>query len=250
MADRPLPEWPGAALDELAAPIASALDAAGGARLPVHATFGDDLVRYFIVTPPSNAARMQDLRTAADVRFQMLYGESTSAWQLVADWQASAPFLACAVPEAFHRALQAAVKTQRGCLVSAMPNFVAAWNRLRRHLGADAWLATLASGVLTLGLVAVADSAKPRLAAVRTLALPDDLPSLRERVARIALLDNLPAPSVLHVEGRQSDAWQSPSLPHAQEGMTAHWYAPGNAAPGPEGNGASASALITAHGAM
>ncbi|WP_206171224.1 hypothetical protein [Trinickia terrae] len=256
VAELPLPERlerPGAAPDELAALIASALDAAGGARLPVHATFGDDLVRYFIVTPPSNAARMQDLRAAANVRFQALYGEPASAWQLVADWQAGTPFLACAVPASFHRALQLAVKAQRGCLVSATPNFVAAWNRWRRQLGADAWLATLDSGVLTLGLVAgSAGAARPRLAAVRTLALPGELPTaawLREQVARIALLDNVPAPSVLHLDGRQPDAWQALS-PHAREGMTVHWCESANAAPRFEGIRASVAAFIAARGAM
>ncbi|MFM0340706.1 hypothetical protein [Paraburkholderia fungorum] len=216
LAERPVRELGAAApatADILVTQIAAALDEAGGNRLPVYATLGDALVRYFIVTPPGNSARLQDLRAAAAVRFQVLYGESITSWQIVADWQATAPFLACAVPQRLCTALELAVATQRGTLVSVVPDFVAAWNRSRRHLGADVWLATLSDGALTLGLV-VANTGKPRLAAVRTLVLPDAAPSLdwlREQVARAALLDNVPAPAVLYVHGPQIDGWSTGS---------------------------------------
>lgn len=211
--------------DALAAHIAAALDAAGVHRMAVHATLGDDLARYFIVTPPANGASMQDLRAAASVRFQLLYGDPLSDWQLAADWQAAEPFLACAVPQRLHVALQLAVTAQRGYLVSATPNFIAAWNRSRRRLGADAWLATQRDGALTLGLVARAK--KPRLAAVRTIALPDGLPSkawLHEQIARAALLDNLPAPSALHMHGEPSDAWQTHADASGETSLTVHWH--------------------------
>lgn len=224
--DRPWSEPPGTAPDELAAQIAATLAAAGGSGLPVYATFADNLVRYFIVTPPGNCARMQDLRAAAEVRFVVLYGESVAGWQLVADWQAGAPFLACAVSRRLHTALQLAVRTERGCLVSASPNFVCAWNRERRRFSADAWPATLHEGALTLGLLA--GGTRPRLAAVRTLELPEDAPPLewlREQVARVALLDNLPAPSVLHLHGPLLDAWQPRVASSGGAGMTVHWCA-------------------------
>lgn len=195
--------------DALAAQIAAALEEAAAKGLPVHTTLGDELVRYFIVTPPGNSARMQDLRAATAVRFQVLYGESAAAWHLVADWQADTPFLACAVPQRISAALQQAVAAQHACLVSVTPNFVAAWNQSRRKLGANVWLATLGEGALTLGLVA--DATRPRLAAVRTLMLPETVPPmtwLREQVARAALLDDLAAPSVLHIHGPQLNTWQ------------------------------------------
>src|ERR1700748_3971937 len=66
--------------DRLGALLAAALDEVDGRGLPVHATLGDDLARYFIVTPPSNSARVQDLRAAASVRFQSLYGDTVSSW--------------------------------------------------------------------------------------------------------------------------------------------------------------------------
>lgn len=240
VAQRPLADWHTASSDALAAPIAAALEAAGGGGLPVHATIVDDLVRYFIVTPPGNSGRLQDLRAAAAVRFQVLYGEPASAWQLVADWHAAEPFLACAVSQRLQTALQLAVKAQRGCLVSVMPNFVAAWNRVRRHVAADAWLATLQDGTLTLGLVA--NDPKPRLAAVRTLVLPERMPPvdwLRAQVARAALLDNLAAPSTLHVYGQPLDAWQS-----GTEGMAVRWWHPDHRTPVSEQASKAASVSV------
>jgi hypothetical protein len=250
LADAPLRNLRDAAPDTLAAPIAATLAAAGGNGLPVYATLADNLVRYFIVTPPGNSARMQDLRAAATVRFQVLYGEPVSAWQLVADWQVTTPFLACAVSRRITTALELGVSAERGCLVTVTPNFVAAWNRSRRHLGADAWLATLGDGALTLGLFAAA--AKPRLAAVRTLALPEEAPPmawLREQVARIALLDNLPAPSVLHVDGPRLDVWRPAAALYGETGMTVRWCAPDNAPSGPRSRGASAGVQLARDGA-
>jgi hypothetical protein len=258
VAQRLLPDVTMTAPDQLAAQIAAAIDEAGGSGLPVYATFSDELVRYFIVTPPDNSARMQDLRAAAGVRFQMLYGEPASAWQIAADWQAGASFLACAVSQRLHTALQLAVKTQRGCLVAAAPNFVAAWNRWRRRLAADAWLATLHGRMLTLGLVTGA-ARSARLAAVRNLVLPDDTPPLawlQAQLTRAALLDNVAAPAVLHVHGTQIDAWQTSaatpgaSASHAADdaGMTVRWCMTGNAA-APALASAPAPALTSASAA-
>jgi hypothetical protein len=196
--------------DKLGVLLGAALDEVDGRGLPVHATFGDDLARYFIVTPPSNSARVQDLRAAASVRFQSLYGDTVSSWHLQADWRAVEPFLACAVPRRVMAALEQAVNARRGCLVSVTPNFVGAWNRSRQYLGTHAWLATLDERALTLGLVAA--TPKPRLASVRTLLLPEPVPPLdwlREQIARMALLDDVSPPSVLYVQGTPVQAWGS-----------------------------------------
>jgi hypothetical protein len=235
--------------DALAAQIADALEEAGAKGLPVHVTLGDELVRYFIVTPPGNSARRQDLRAAAAVRFQVLYGEAASGWQLVADWQAETPFLACAVSQTVCVALQQAVAAQKACLVSVTPDFVAAWNHSRRALSANAWLATLGESALTLGLVA--DATRPRLAAVRTLALPKTTPPmawLREQVARAALLDDLAAPSVLHIHGAPLDAWQDSATATDVAGLTLHWCAPGHALHAAYGSKKSLAARFASRG--
>ncbi|GAB7524998.1 hypothetical protein PBS_39870 [Paraburkholderia sp. 2C] len=218
--------------EQLAAAIGAALDEAGGAGLPIHATFGDELVRYFIVTPPPNGTRLQDLRTAAEVRFQMLYGEPVAAWHLVADWHAAAPFLACAVPLRWHAALQLAARARRSSLVSTLPNFVGAWNRWRRRVAGDAWLATLHDGALTLGVIDGAGR-RARLAAVRTLKLSEEAPPLawlHEQLARTALLDNVRAPKVLHVYGQLPRSWQQAQRPGAAGNGSAGAHASANAA--------------------
>jgi hypothetical protein len=222
--ERPLPMGADASAESLAASIAAALDAAGGSGLPVHITFADALVRYFIVTPADNGVRMQDLRAAAAVRFQTLYGDDPGGWQLAADWQAAEPFLACAVSRLWSEVVQRAVSAGRGCIVSATPEFVAAWNRSRRELGAGTWLATRGEHALTLGLIATAP--RPRVAAVRTLVLPKPMPSinwLREQVARAALLDNLPVPSTLLLHGPRCDAWLPGAAGFADPGIALRW---------------------------
>jgi len=222
--ERPLPAGAEASPETLAALIAAVLDESGCSGLPVHAMFADELVRYFVVTPADNSVQMQDLRAAASGRFQMLYGDDPAGWQLVADWQAAEPFLACAVSRRWWDAWRRAGGVGRGCVVSAMPEFVAAWNLSRRELGADTWLATRGEHALTLGLITA--TPRSRVAAVRTLALPDPVPSitwLREQVARVALFDNLPAPSALLLHGPRCDVWLPAATDFTDPGMTVRW---------------------------
>ncbi|CAM2139363.1 conserved protein of unknown function [Pararobbsia alpina] len=217
--------------DALAALLVSAIDEVDGRGLLMHVTVSDDLARYFIVTPPANSARVQDLRAAASIRFQTLYGDSDARWHLVADWQAAEPFLACAVPRRVSAALEQAVAATRGCLISVTPEFAGAWNRVRKQLGADAWIATLNGRVLTLGLVGAAP--KARLVSVRTLVLPEPVPPLawlREQIARMALLDNVVPPSILFVQGEPLEAWQGGGAAFTasgREAMSVRWIRSG-----------------------
>lgn len=243
--ERPLTMFGGETPDALAAQIAIALDEAGASGLPVHATLGDDLARYFIVTPPANGASMQDLRAAVSVRFDMLYGESGASWHWVADWRAGEPFLACAVPRHVLTALELAVTPGRGSLLSVMPEFIRAWNRSRRQLGADVWLATLDGRRLTLGLIAPGRT--PRLASVRTLVLPEPAPPLawlREHVSRAALLDDMRAPSVLLVHGALIEAWQTGADATAASGMIVKGYASRHVAKARRARGLSLAARL------
>jgi len=59
---------------------------------------------------------------------------------------------------------------------------------------------------------------------------------LREQVARAALLDDLAAPSVLHIHGARLDAWQDSAASTDDAGMSVRWCAPGHALPGAYGN--------------
>jgi hypothetical protein len=208
----------------MGASLSAVLADVGCRGLPVHVLLADDLVRYFMVTPPSNAAGMTDLRSAAEVRFEGLYGDSVAPWHIMADWRSSNPFLACAVPRQLLDALRLAAASQRSALVSVTPSFVAAWNSLRREVLGDAWLATLSGATSTLGII-VGDS-RPRLLAVRTLAFTDDRHSVErlcEQVAYAALLEGVPPPASLHVHG-----WSGEPVPlqgvRGREAMVVHWH--------------------------
>src|SRR5450830_1596664 len=83
--------------------ILSELDAEGW---PVSIVLADELTRMWRVTPPPGAEHMADLEAAALLRFQSLYGETPVAWQVSADWLATQPFFAAAVPRALLSVLQ------------------------------------------------------------------------------------------------------------------------------------------------
>jgi hypothetical protein len=68
----------------------------------------DELVRLWQVTPPQGAARMADLEAASALRFQSLFGASPAGWAIRADWSATQPFLASAVPQDLLERLQLA----------------------------------------------------------------------------------------------------------------------------------------------
>lgn len=235
-----LPVFLDAVPDELCERIASALAAVDSRGLPVKTIIGDDLVRYFMVTPPTGCGRLLDLRGAADARFQALYGESVEPWQLMADWRIGQPFLACAIPRRLIDALRQTVAAQRSTLVSLVPAFVVAWDRSHRDVSADSWVASLRGGTLTLGLIA--GSGRPSLAAVRTIALQSDHLSparLDEQIAHAALLEGLPPPASLHVHGLPCDELQEESSPAKEAGIEIHWHGSGDASRARSADGAS-----------
>lgn len=212
------------AYEEMSASISAVLADVGCRGLPVHVLLADDLLRYFMVTPPSNAASMTDLRSAAEVRFEGLYGDSVASWHVMADWRSSDPFLACAAPRRLLDALRLAAASQKNALVSVTSSFVAAWNRRRREVSGDAWLATLSGATSTLGIIA--GDSRPRLAAVRTLVFTDDRHSaerLCEQVAYAALLEGVPSPASLHVHGLSGEAARLQSA-RDREAMVVHWH--------------------------
>jgi hypothetical protein len=71
---------------------------------PLAVTLDDGLARSFVVTPPRGARGLRELRASAAARFAALYGESAEPWLLAADWQAAAPFIACALPRELYQA--------------------------------------------------------------------------------------------------------------------------------------------------
>jgi hypothetical protein len=189
--------------DSLSVGLNAALKTAECRRMRTHVVLADELVRYFMVTPPTNAGSLRDCRAAAQMRFQTLYGEPATAWRIEADWDAREPFLACAMPANLLSALHAVAAEHRLDLVEMLPQFVAEWNRWHRKLPGDAWLGVVHERGMTIGAIH-----EGRLRAVRTLdTTPQDLIATRmhDMLAREALLLNLPTPARLQLAGAALD---------------------------------------------
>ena len=190
----------------IAAKLRSLLDAAYGARLPVRVVLSDDWVRRWMVTPPQNATRLADCMSAAAARFQALFGEAPSDWQLTADWDTRRPFLACAMPLWLLAVLRQVAREYRLVLLEVAPQFVVAWNRWRAQLTEVAWFGVIHGKVLTL-----AAPSQRGLGAVHGVTLPDevlhDQSRLPQIVAREALRLNLAMPSEIRLCGQIPAHW-------------------------------------------
>lgn len=194
------------ASDALATRLREVLASTPIAGRTTTAILADDLVRYFIVTPPGNATRLADCKAAAAMRFQALYGEPSTGWQLAADWDAQHPFVACAIPQPLHDSLLNLASDHRLRLVHIEPAFVATWNQWRRRLSSDAWFGVVSGQFLTIGMIS-----GQRLCAVRatpiSLEVWQDTNCFSEHIAREALLLGLPLPQKLQLCGDVPDDW-------------------------------------------
>lgn len=104
---------------------------------------GNVLTRHFVVTPPAHVRTAAELRRIAQLRFEALFGQSCESWSLQADWSASRPFLACAVPQALVRGIVDLAAELRAATPYIVDEFSWAWNasRLdRQAVGARCWV--------------------------------------------------------------------------------------------------------------
>lgn len=177
---------------------------------PAVFVLADELARMWRVTPPPGAARMADLEGAAGLRFQSLYGEAPSAWQISADWSATQPFFAAAVPRTLLASLQAVAQDCRLAVVGIEPRFVSAWNRCRRGVKAEAWFGVVHDSLLTL---AAPEADGKGIRAIRPLPIPHgaDQYWLTQTLQREALLLDMAAPALLQVTGDAPAAWTKPA---------------------------------------
>ena len=173
---------------------------------PVTIVLSDDLVRLWQVTPPAGASRMADLQGATALRFHALFGGAPGGWKIQADWSATQPFLAAAVPQPLLDALAGAARSHRFHIVEVVPQFVAALNQYRKLRRPGAWFGLVHGGVLS---VAAYDG--KQLAAVRTTLIPEgaDRDWLEGHVAREALRVGLGRPERLQVSGPAPRGWAS-----------------------------------------
>lgn len=175
-------------------------------HLRVSVILADELVRLFMVTPPGNATRLQDYRSAADMRFQSLYGEALSDWRIEADWDTEQPFLACATPDFLLGAVRQVANEQHLTCIEIVPRTISAWNQWRNALIDGAWFGVAHGNQLTIGVIAA-----QRLSAVRTVTIPADAwdtPAwLPEHLGREALRLNVALPQQLQICGDVPGHW-------------------------------------------
>jgi hypothetical protein len=195
---------------------------------PVCIVLADDLARMWRVTPPPGAARLADIEAAAAFRFQSLYGEPPAAWQITADWHATRPFFAAAVPRALLAALRLVAQDFKLRVVGIEPHFVSAWNRWRRGIKPGAWFGLAHDQLLTLAAI---EPDGQGIRAIRVLPLPGgqgaDQYWLSQTLRREALLLDMAAPELLQVCGAAPAVWTKPlssaghiacaALDHAQQ---------------------------------
>ena len=173
---------------------------------PLSVVLDDALARLWQVDLPQGAARLADIEAAAALRFQSLYGDPPGLWQSSRAWDARAPFF-CAAPRALLAQIVRVAGERKLALLFITPQFVRNWNRWQGALKPGAWLGQLQAQMLTLGVVH-----DGRLSAVRTLAVPHGAQRywLEQALAREALLQGLPPPSLLQLSGAAPADWLAP----------------------------------------
>ena len=180
----------------------------GLAGMAVQVVLDGHWTRHWIVEPPANARSLADCRSAAAVRFDMLYDEPLDGWHWTGDWQATAPALCCALPKAVLLVLQQACAAHRLVLHGIAPHFAVVWNRWHTLLTDQAWLVLLHQSVVTLGLVD-----RGRLQALRLFgpleAIADSSSWLRALVHREALRSQLALPDKLLLCDDLALDWQA-----------------------------------------
>jgi hypothetical protein len=174
---------------------------------PVAIVLADELTRVWRVTPPPGATRMDDMEAAAGLRFQALYGEPPSAWRIAADWNATEPFFAAAMPRALLAVLMLVAQEHKLAVVGVEPHLISAWNRWRRGVKRGAWFGLLHDNLLTLAAIggsgADADNNNQGLRAIRVLPVPSgaDPAWLTQTLTREALLLDMAPPALLQLCG-------------------------------------------------
>lgn len=190
----------------VAATLSQVLGEAGLGRCTATIVLADEWTRLFMVTPPTNTERMRDCHAAVALRFQLLYGETPRGWSVQADWDAGHPFLACALPQTLCEAILHSCAEHAVSVVSMVPQFIGAWNRWHRHLGAATWFGIVHAGSLMLAAIEGG-----RLAEIRRLTVPQQALHrhawLSDQVSREALRLGLHMPSSLRLCGDVPDAW-------------------------------------------
>jgi hypothetical protein len=118
--------------------------------------FDDSYARFWQVTPPLHAARLPDLQTAAAMRLEALFGLPAADWIIEADWHATRPFWACALPAALVSRVEQALRSgpTKINITACYPYFIQQWNQHAGALGKQtAAFAVVGDRAMTLALI-------------------------------------------------------------------------------------------------
>jgi hypothetical protein len=171
---------------------------------PLTVVLADELARMWQVAPPPRAASPADLEAAAAMRFASLFGAPPAGWTIAADWQATHPFLAAALPAPLLDAITQSARAAGCHLIEVVPQFVAAMNGWRKRRLPGAWFGLVHGPVLTLAAYGGRE-----LAALRSAVVPPGANRdwLAQHVAREALRIGIDAPQRLQLAGVAPRAW-------------------------------------------
>lgn len=158
----------------------------------------DELVRQWVVDPPKNVESLDDLKAAVSAKFQALYGDLPSAWQIEADWKTDSPFLASAIPQNLAVALDVLAKKCQLEWRQIAPHSVMLFNRWRNILPRNTWMVTFENGRLSLTVT----NAKRVVSAYRHISCQASEISTEQNFIKLlnreALRMNLPSPKQVY----------------------------------------------------
>jgi hypothetical protein len=144
-----------------AAPWRGAVEAlrgalAAGAPRPIEVSviLSNHFVHYAVLPWSKALESAEDWRALARHRFAAAHGPAAADWELrLSHGAPRGARVACAVSAELLAALAEAVAAAGARLAAVQPHLMAAFNRVRRRLGASCWLAVEEPGRLVLALI-------------------------------------------------------------------------------------------------
>jgi len=118
-----------------------------------HIVLADRVVRYFVAERPPGARNVEEVRLAAGLRFEDIFGVPAADWAIQLDMPALATSqLGCALKKSFVTDLAAACAEAKSPVASIQPFAVSEFNRWHSLIGGkDGWFAAPGRGSLWVG---------------------------------------------------------------------------------------------------
>lgn len=130
------------------------LSAARWQKAQSHLILADRLVRFFVAERPPGARNVREVRRAAELRFEDIFGVTADDWAIQLDLPTFARHqLGCAIRTSFVAELVAACTEAQSPVSTMTPYAVSEFNRSQAIIGRrDGWFAVLGRHSLWVGL--------------------------------------------------------------------------------------------------